>query len=74
MPINKIAKHVLRGKFQRNQFTEGRDGLRNLSGDCSEVFRNDLFIVVAYEMTGLRASKVDHFTKIPELWTRLSPE
>ena len=74
MPIKEIEKHVLRGKFQRNQFTEGRNGLWNLSRDCSEVFGNDLFFVATYEMTGLRASKVDHFTKIPELWTRLSPQ
>ena len=63
MPIKEIEKHVLRGKFQRNQFTEGRNGLWNLSGDCLEVLGNNLFFVAAYEMTRLRASKVDHFTK-----------
>jgi hypothetical protein len=72
MPIKEIEKHVLRGKFQRNQFTEGRNGLWNLSRDCSEVFGNDLFFVATYEMTGLSASKVEKSTKILELCRRFS--
>ncbi len=50
---------MLRGKFQRNQFSTDRDDIRNLSADCLVLFGSVSFFVASDEMTELQASKVE---------------